>query len=129
VQISKALIEGYLDHVASYIGDVGYLPDDLNEYNDSILDLKKFACERGDLDILRVAIDYLLTHPEIDVSSFAAIHHQFDPDEMKDFLCHIRAIIWPQASALGLEEIINVEFINISRFDWWEMRKSKPVST
>jgi hypothetical protein len=129
MNISRPLIEGYLDHVASYIGDVGYLPDDLNEYNDSILDLEKFANKMGDLEILRFAIDYLLINPEIDAPSFAAIHYDFDLDEMKDFLYHIRSIIWPQASVPSVEEVINIEFTNISRFDWWENRKSQAVST
>jgi hypothetical protein len=47
MEISKALIEGYLDHVASYIGDVGYFPDDLNEFNDSIIDMKKNCIYKG----------------------------------------------------------------------------------
>jgi hypothetical protein len=128
MEISKALIEGYLDHVASYIGDVGYFPDDLNEFNDSIIDMKKFAFARGDLDILRLAIDYLLTNSEIDPSSFASIHYNFEPSEMKDFLLHIRSSVWPQASAPSLEEVIDVIFINISRFDWWKMRESQTIS-
>ena len=118
MKISRAIIEAYLDHVTSQIGDEGSLPDDVTGYYDSILDMKHFAIKQGDLDILRLAIDKLLTDPKVDAPSFAAIHYDYDKDEMQELLFYIRSVVWPDTPMPNPIEVEGIEFVSMSKDEW-----------
>ena len=125
MKISRAMIFDYLTSITAYVGDNDGAPEDLSEYDEDILNVKLGAEKYGDLDCFRLAIDYLLTHPEANASSYAPIHYQYDQEEMKELLNHIKQVIWSTDSMLEREVIDSVELVDISLTDWWKSRRVK----
>lgn len=125
MEISESMVRHYLSCVTSYVGDIGCIPDGVTDYYNDIIEMKKGAIHQGDLDELRLAIDYLLTHPEINPPSFAQTHYHYDDDEFEELLLYIRSVVWPQLPPPDPEEVKDVKFINISASDWWDMRKAQ----
>ncbi|MEW6730677.1 MAG: hypothetical protein AB1489_05005 [Acidobacteriota bacterium] len=125
MEISKGVIRYYLNSVSSYIADHGSLPDDVTGYYDYIVNMKLDAIKQGDLTILRLAIDYLLTHTAIDPASFSQMHYHYDADEFQELLLYIRSVVWPELPPPDPDEVKDIKFINISAGDWWEIRKAQ----
>ena len=111
MEIKRGVINNYLNDVASYIGDIGCLPDNVTEYYDSVMDMKKNAARQGHLDILLLGIDYLLLDPNIDATDFAQTYNIFDLDEMEEFLKYIRSVAFSDAPPLNPETIKDVELV------------------
>ncbi|MGF1489076.1 MAG: hypothetical protein ACFBSE_18470 [Prochloraceae cyanobacterium] len=128
MKISGGMVSHYLNAVTAYVGDIGDAAEDVSEYHEDIINMKLRAEKHGDLDSLRLAIDYLLTHPEANPSSYAAIHYDYDDEEIKELLNYIRLVVWSTESVTNLEEVNKVELVNTSLSDWWEMRKNKEIS-
>jgi hypothetical protein len=115
MEIEKATIRKYLNNVASYIAIEGSLPDDVTEYHDYIINMKKLANYHNELDILLLGIDCLLLNSTLDVPSFASLHNDFDPDEMEELLRYIREVAYPDAPPLNPETIKDVKIVDVAR--------------
>lgn len=119
----------HLDTVAAYAGDIGGAPVDLTEYDESIRDMKIGASKHGDLDYLRLAIDYLITHLEADAPEYLNAHYDYDEDETDELLRYIRFKVWGENTVANRKEVEKVELVDTMVTDWWEMRKSEDVLT
>lgn len=113
------MVENYLNEATSIISDLGCLPESMDGYDNSIMEMKLSALRHNDLDFLRLAIDRLLVDPSIDAASFAAVHFHFDQSEMTELLLYIRALLWPDLPAPNPDEIYNIQFVNTSSSAWW----------
>jgi hypothetical protein len=127
MKIATGMLKEYLNYIAAIALDQGGAPDDINEYFQYVLWMKELAIEKGDLEPLHLGIDYLLTHPEVDASSYARIHYFYDKDEIEELLLYIRAIVWSDAPPPNPAEVRDVELLPLSVSDWWNNRK-QPVS-
>ena len=115
MEIERATIRKYLERVTSYIGDHGWLPDDVTDYYDYVINMKKRAASDGELDILLLGIDCLLLDPSLDTPSFADLYNIFDADEMEELLQYIRAVAYPNAPPLNSETIKDVKIVDVAR--------------
>ena len=111
MEIKRAVIKNYLDHVTGYIADTGGEPDDVTGYYDYVIDMRKSAARQGDLGILLIAIDCLLLNSDLDAPSFASLNVHFDPDEMHEFLQYIRSIAFPNEPQTSIDVIDSVNFV------------------
>lgn len=126
MEISSAMIRHYLTAVTSCIEDNdGAVPEDIHGYDKSITNMKLRAQHHNDLDVLRLAIDYLITSPKVDAASFAATHYHFDPDEIMELLFYIRSVVWPNLPPPNYDEVKDINIINISTSDWWDKRRAE----
>ena len=83
----------------------------------------------GDLEELRLGIDYYLCHPEIDLTDpfFAYCDdYGWEDAEVREVLKYIRRRLWPEVE-INCEEAQQVELVPISKFDWWEQRGVNPI--
>jgi hypothetical protein len=125
MEIATGMIREYFTYATSFIGDIGGLPESVTEYRNSALIMKKRAEEKGDLEALRLAIDYLLLHPNANAPSYASIHYHYDQDEMQEVLLYIRSVVWPEAAPLDAKKVKDVKIVPMSTSDWWDMRKAQ----
>lgn len=125
MKISRGILNHYIGYVTDfYISDNNIPPDELTGYYDYVVDLKTDAIRHEDLESLRLGINYLLCHPEIDLDSHGGMY-PYDDEEVREILMYIRSIIWSDNSKVNCEEVKDVELVDINKFDWWKMRKVK----
>lgn len=117
------MIVYYLDTVASYVGDIGGAPEDLSEYDRSIISMKLKAEKHDDLYLLRLAIDYLLTHPEVDAPNYVNAHYDYDREETEDLLKHIKFVVWSTDSMMDKKLIDSVELVDTTFEEWINSKK------
>jgi hypothetical protein len=129
MEISTGMVAHYLIHVTGYISELdGCEPEDITEYYDSIMDMKIGADRHNDLEPLRLAIEYLLTHPEIDLTKFlSGIHYNYTQAQSIELLNYIRKILWPDLPAPNAQEVHDVKLVSMSTSDWWKMRTDRKL--
>ena len=71
MKISKGMLDHYIEYVTSYyILDHDVPADELSDYYDCVLRIKSQAIKHQDLEPLRLGINYLRCHPEINVENY-----------------------------------------------------------
>ena len=125
MEISSSMVRLYLGEVTSCIGDYGGLPENIHGYDNAIREMKLSAELHQELDVLRMAIDYLITSPKVDAASFAATHYDFDSDEIMELLFYIRSVVWPNLPPPNFEEVKDIVLVEISTSDWWDKRRAE----
>jgi hypothetical protein len=113
MEIEIATIKKYLEQVSSYVGDHGWLPDDVTGYYDYIINMRKSASRQDELDILLSGIDYLLLNSDLYTPDFGTVHYIFDADEMEELLQYIRSVAYPDAPPLNPETIKDVKIVDV----------------
>jgi hypothetical protein len=111
MEFKKGAIERYFDYVAAYIADEGGEPDDVTGYHDYVVNMKKFAIYKGELDMLLLGIDYYLLNPGLYTPDFETVHYIYDADEMEELLKYIRSVAFPDALPLNPKTIKDVELV------------------
>ena len=117
MEIKRGVIYRYLDRVTDYIADTGGEPNDVTGYHDYVISMRNNAAYDGNLNILLVAIDCLLSNPALDAPSFAERNVIFDADEMHELLQYIRLVAFPNTPQTPPEIIRNVKFVGGIIFD------------
>ena len=126
VKISKGMVASYINYITSYfILDRDEPPEKLDDCYSYALRIKAQATKRKDLEPLRLGIDYLLCHSEIDLDSHGGIY-PFDDDEVRQILYYIRSVVWSDKLEVNCEEVKDVELLNTTNTDWWKTRGVKP---
>ena len=110
---------GYLTNI--YIVDHDVPPEKLDDYHDYVLMIKSEATRLKDLEPLKLGIDYLLCHREIDLDGHGGLY-PYDDEEVRDILQYIRSIVWSNNSKINCKEVENIKLINTSDIDWWKTR-------
>jgi hypothetical protein len=125
MEISNGMLNHYLDYVTiGWFDDHDIPADDLGEYHQRIVKLERSAKRRNDLNPLRLGLDYLLCHPEIDLEAHGG-RYGWDDEEVRDIIRYIRRTIWPDLPPVNPDEVKDVKLVYTSRFDWWDMRKAQ----
>ena len=126
MKISRQILDHYIGYLTNfYIIDYNTPPEKLDDYYDFIMSLKKDVTNHQDLDTLRLGINYLLCHPEIDLEDHGGLY-PWDDEEVREILQYILFVIWPDNSKINCEEVENIKLIDMSKFDWWKSRAVKP---
>jgi hypothetical protein len=115
MEIEIATIKRYLERVAAYVADEGGEPDDVTGYHEYIIDMKKSAVKRGELNTLLLGIDCLLLNPHLYTPYFDTIYKDFDADEMEELLRYIREVAYPNALPINPETIEDVKIVDVAR--------------
>jgi hypothetical protein len=125
MEISKDLIDHYLEDITlCWFNDHEVPAESLDEYYNLTSGIKQGAIRRNDLNILRLGLDYLLCHPEIDLEAHGS-RYGWDDEEVRDIIRYIRRTIWPDLPPVNPDEVKDVKLVYTSRFDWWDMRKAQ----
>ena len=122
MKISSGMINYYLRTVVSYAGDIGGAPEDLSEYDRSIISMKQKAERKDDLAYLRLAIDYLITHPEIDKLIYMGGFYDYDEEEADELLRYIRFTVWGEDFVANPQLVERLELEDTMSTEWWQMR-------
>ena len=127
MKISKGMLDHYIGHVTDwYVAEHDEPADELSDYYDCVIRIKTQATRRKDLDILRLGINYLRCHPEIDTKDYGKGMYPYDDEEVREILDYIYSVIWSDNTKINCEEVRNIELVNSNRFDWWKSRGVKP---
>jgi hypothetical protein len=125
MELSNDMIDHYLDYITvGWFNDHEISADDLYEYAERLEIIKYDATRRNDLQVLRLGIDYLLCHPEIDLEGHGGVYG-WDDEEVREIIRYIRRTIWPDLPPVNPDEVKDVKLVYTSRFDWWDMRKAQ----
>jgi hypothetical protein len=125
MNISKGMLDHYLGYVTGHwFNDHDTPPDNINEYRSAVADIELDAARRNDFDPLRLGLDYLLCHPEIDLEDHGSCYPFLD-EEVREIIRYIRRTIWPELPPVNPDEVKDVKLVYTSRFDWWDMRKAQ----
>ena len=116
------MIGHYLSAVTSYVGDNDGAPVDLTEYDESIYSMKLKAEQFNDLDYLRLAIDYFITHPEACTLAYLGGFYDYDEEEKDELLRYIRLKVWGEDFVANPEEVEKLELEDTMSTEWWQMR-------
>ena len=116
------MVSHYLISVTAYVGDNGGAPEDLSEYDEDIRNMKIGAEKFDDLGYLRLAIDYLITHPEIDKLIYMGGFYDYDPEESDELLRYIRFKVWGEDFVANPQLVERLELEDTMSTEWWQMR-------
>ena len=123
MKISKTMVKYYLDYVTVvYFGDHTEPPEDLADYDDCIQNIRFFAGEAGDLPWLQLALQHLLSHPELDLSEYRGVY-PFRSEAVREILRHVWATLWPESEVPEPGEGANVDLVPMAAEDWAATRR------
>ena len=125
MKISKGMLDHYIEYITSYyILDHDEIPDELDDCYSYVIRIKAQATKYQDLEPLRLGINYLLCHPEINLDNHGGAY-TWDDEEVREILHYIRSIVWPNFPKVDCEEVRNVELTNTTNTHWWKTRGVK----
>ena len=125
MKISRQVLDYYIHHVTSYyILDHDDIPDELDDCHNYVLKIKDNASMDGDLEVLRLGINYLLCHPDISLDNHGGIY-TWDDEEVREILHYILSVIWPSNSKANCDEVKDIQLVDMSKYDWWKSRRVK----
>ncbi len=119
MRIRHGTIESYLRYLTSmtFVDTPDPLAD--MEAFDSAIDAMAAAARReGNLDLLQLALDALISEPEGRIEEFRGEGHPFSQDQMVALLTYACERIWPGVPVSGPGEAVPVDFVRISKADW-----------
>lgn len=122
MKICKWMVERYLQTVTVYVADNGGAPEDLTEYDEYIRNMKQKAERNGDLDYLRLAIDYLITYAIADAPDLIDMFYFYDEEEADELLRYIRLKVWGEDFVANPQLVKKVELVDTSLTDWRKTR-------
>ena len=126
MKISRGMLNHYIGYVTDwYISDHNVPADKLSEYHYYVLKIKEQAIKHEDLEPLRLGINYLLCHSEIDLENHGGMY-PWDDDEVREILMYIRSVIWRNAFEINCKEVKDINLTNTTDIDWWKKRGVKP---
>jgi len=117
-QLSREMVLHYLSSVTAGWFDHNDLPpDDVREYLPRVEEMKRHATRHADLENLRLAIEYLLTAPHLDLEHFAGPRYPYDADEVREIIEFAYKKIWPERTLPT--EAPAVDLVPIPVDEWW----------
>ena len=122
------MLNHYIDYITGwYIVEHDVPADELTGYYNYVLKIQAKATKYQDLEPLRLGINYLRCHREIDVKDYGDSLYPWDNEEVREILDYICFVIWGEnPKKVNCEEVKNVELIDMDRHDWWKMRGVRP---
>ena len=94
-------------------------PESFSVFDPYIDQMAAAARERGHFEILKPGIEYLVTHPEVDLESYGSDENWvWSHDEVRALLIYIRNRLWPDAGPLPEGGPPGVELVPAPGLEW-----------
>ena len=120
MKISKGMIDNYLHFITHDHRLDGVFPEELAEYDGLIDDIEQSLENHKDKESFKLALDYYLCHPEIDLEDVSSPFIMED-DLMRKIITYMKKLIWNE-DKVDCERVGNVEIVNTNKFEWWRSR-------
>ncbi len=126
MKISKAMLEGHIGSITNHwIIENGVPAENSEQYADYIGELKETLLYTDDMCAFQLGIDYLLTHPEVDITFLDGSEYVWEDDELRPLLIYIKEQLWSKSDL----ESENVELVNMSIHEWRNSQSKKNLSS
>jgi hypothetical protein len=122
MKISTAMVNHYLsDITVAWFNHHELPPDEMPEYLPLVQWMKQNASNHDDLEYLKLAFEYLLTHED-----FSGSRYPYDSDDIIEIIDFIYRTIWSDLPPVSLSNSDDVQLVSISLDDWWASREQLP---
>lgn len=96
MKVSRALLRDYLAHVTvAWFARHDLPPPSLDDYGPAIESIRARAQADGRWDELRIALDYVGAHPEIQPREFLTLTFPFSNAQLRELIAHVREYLYP----------------------------------
>jgi hypothetical protein len=124
IEISRDMLEVYVGQVVNrHIANHDIEPETVEGYAPEVGDMVRQMRSRGDEGALKLGIEYLLGHPEIDTVRLTRSHYPFDEADMRAILRYIHKRAWPGQPIPATPP--DVRLVQQPVMEWWA-RKDRP---
>jgi len=119
MEINGWLVEHYLGYITVGWFDTDDLPPEcVQDCLRFVIEMKKAATARGDLDQLRLAFDHILGNPQIDASEYGKTRYPFDDADVREIIAFARSVIWPDAGDVPPGGPPGIRLVRTRVSDW-----------
>ncbi len=124
MELSKGMIANYMHYITNdHILD-GVFPEEVEEYENLIATIDKSLKWHNDIEPFRLAMNYYLCHPEIDLEDLFSYPFTMEDELLRKVIKHMMKIIWNQ-DEVNCDEVKSVVIINTTVDEWWAIRKEQ----
>ena len=121
MEINEQMLASYFRRLVSKTSDNCVVPKNLFEYDVAVGWIKKEAEYYKEMELLRIGIEYLLTHPEIKIEEYTNIYYEHQEKDLRRALRYMREKLWPEIPIP--EESPCVELMAMDLSKWRAVRK------
>ncbi|CBN59249.1 MULTISPECIES: hypothetical protein [Kamptonema] len=123
MQISEPMIRYHLhDILLSWFNSNDLPPDDITGYYKYVLEMQKGAVKHGDMDVLKLAFEYILSQPEFDCTRLNESDYPYENEEIREIIFYAWQTLWPNDTNVFIKEPIDIELVTIPIQEWWGSR-------
>ena len=130
MEISESMINFYLMNVTTG----GKKPDefspddveDVSEYYPFVQNMKMHAVYHGDLDALKLGLEYILANPDYECLWMAGPVYSYEENQVREIIYYAWKTIWPEADPITRESTGDIKLVPTTLDEWWESRGHKP---
>lgn len=124
MDISRGMVEFYLNKITDMrIIEYNLPADNLCEYDLYIEDVKNSATYYGDLEALKLALEYILANSNINASAMTHSEYDWDDEEVREVIHYLWRKIWPGSELISAENMQEVKLVDTSLQEWWAQNK------
>jgi hypothetical protein len=121
MKISKAMLKGYIGSILNdWIIDNGIPPEAPDSYASYMKELRGILSYTSDLEAFQLGIEYLLNHPEIDITFLDSSEYIWTNDEIRPLLLYVKEQLWPNFSL----ESNYIELVNMPILEWRNLQST-----
>jgi hypothetical protein len=121
MKISKAMLKGHIGIIMSHwIMENGIPPETSDEYAPYMSELEESLTYTSDLVAFQCGIDFLLSHPEVDITFLNSSEYDWEDDEIRQLLIYIREKLWSNLNLTYSE----VELVDMPIQEWRSLQET-----
>jgi hypothetical protein len=125
MEISRHLVDYYMRLVtAQWFAHFPAPPQILSEYSFGVEQMRHHAAVFGELDALRLGIEYLLSRKDVSCVGLGGADYPYTDSQIRDILQFAYDVIWPDAKPLPASGPRGVTLVDIPVQEWRNRRKS-----
>ena len=127
IELSRAILFHYVAQVANrYIANYDFPPETVDGYASIRRRYDRADAPRDDEGALKLGIEYLLGHPEIDTVPFAGSPFTFEDADIRELLRYIHQRAWPGQPIPTTPP--DVRLVDQPLMEWWARMDRPKVS-
>ena len=113
MQIPKLLIQTCLNHIT-----VGYFarhetpPDNLEDYGPQLENIRNYLKEQNQAENFKLALDYLLAHPEIRSNDFVTLTFPFSETQIREIISYVRQYLYPFDEQTKIDDLNSIALVD-----------------